>query len=149
MSLQEMSVFMQDGLIGLAVILLGLIRIPKVDLNLWSLLARFLGKSINGELIERIDKVDKLLECHISKTEQQRADQARQRILRFCDEILLGQLHSKDHYDEVLNDIDKYETYCHTHPEYLNNKAVMAIEAIKDSYQERIEKHDFLVYTKD
>ena len=148
MTIQEMAVLMQDGLVGLAIILIGLVRIPKVDLNLWTILVRLIGKTMNGELIERIDSMDKKLEAHMEKTQEDRMRRARQRILRFCDEILLGRGHSLENFNEVLEDINLYESYCSNHPDFVNNKAVMAIETIKDTYQECIDDHSFLTYEK-
>ena len=87
MSIQEMMPLAQNGLVGLLIIMLGLIRIPKIDLNFWSLLARGLGRALNKEMMERVDKIDAELNQHIKNTEEERARQARQRILRFNDEI--------------------------------------------------------------
>ena len=148
MTIQEMAVLMQDGLVGLAIILIGLVRIPKVDLNLWTILVRLIGRTMNGELIERIDSMDKKLEAHMKKTQEDRMTRARQRILRFCDEILLGRGHSLENFNEVLEDINLYEAYCSNHPDFVNNKAVMAIETIKDTYQECVDDHSFLTYEK-
>ena len=66
--------------------------------------------------MDRVDKIDAALNQHIKNTEEERARQARQRILRFSDEILFEKGHSKEHYDEILEDIDKYEAYCKEHP---------------------------------
>ena len=149
MSIYEIATLAQEGLIGLVIVLLGLIKIPKVDINLWTALARVIGRALNGEMSERIQKIDRELQDHIKKTEEERVRQARQRILRFSDEVLYEKGHSKEHYDEILEDIDKYEFYCSNHPDFKNNKATMAIETIKDAYQDCIENHDFLVYKKD
>ena len=149
MSIFEIATLAQDGLIGLVIVLLGLIKIPKIDVNLWTALARVVGRAMNGEIIDRVNKIDQELNQHIKNTEEERIRQARQRILRFSDEILFEKGHSKEHYDEILEDIDKYEFYCANHPDFKNNKAVMAIETIKDAYQDCIENHDFLVYKKD
>lgn len=35
------------------------------------------------------------------------------------------------------------ERYCKEHPEYENNRAVLAIQNIERVYSERLEKHDF------
>ena len=148
MSIFEITTLAQDGLIGLVIVLLGLIKIPKIDINLWTALARVVGRAMNGEIIERVNKIDQELNQHIKNTEEERARQARQRILRFSDEILFEKGHSKEHYDEILEGIDKYEQYCNDHPKFINNKAVMAIETIKDAYQDCIDNHNFLVYKK-
>ena len=72
------------------------------------------------------------------------ATTARYRILRFNDELLHGTRHSKEHFDQVLGDITSYESYCAGHPEYENNKAVLAIQHIKRIYQQCITENDFL-----
>jgi len=149
MSIHEITVLAQDGLIGLVIILLGLVKIPKIEINLWTALARVVGRALNGEMAEQIRDVDATLKRHMKTTEEERINEARRRILRFSDEVLYEQGHSKEHYDEILEDIDKYEFYCANHPEFKNNKAVMAIETIKDAYQDCIENHDFLKYKKE
>lgn len=170
MTIQEIMTFAHEGVIGLVIILAGLIRIPRIDVNLWTLIARSFGKAINKDVNdnltkinkdlserieaidlnsqERMDKIDKDLENHIKRTEEERARRARQRILHFCDEILLELGHSKEHYDEILEDIDKYEDYCSKHPEFENNKAVLAIDTITHAYQECKDEHSFLEYKK-
>lgn len=149
MTMQEIFELAQDGLIGLIVILLGLIRIPKVDLNFWTVILRVLGRAMNGDIMARVDKIDRELENHIKRTEEERIRQARQRILRFSDEVFYEKGHSQEHYNEILEDIGKYENYCNTHPDFKNNKAVMAIEMIKDAYQDCIENHEFLEYKRE
>ena len=72
------------------------------------------------------------------------AKDCRVRILRFADEIYLGQLHSHEHFKQILGDITHYEKYCDAHPEFENQIAVAAIEQIKESYNTRLRKHDFL-----
>ena len=148
MSIYEMTDLAQHGLIGLVIILLGMIRIPKLDLNLWSLLARSLGRAMNKEISEKVDHLYEDFETYVKSSEEERIRRCRQRILHFCDEILCEKGHSKEHYDEILEDIDKYEKYCNEHPQFVNNKAVMAIATIKDAYQDCIDTHGFLTYTK-
>lgn len=146
MTLHEIIVAAQDGLIGLLIVLLGLIRIPKVDLNLWTILARILGRAMNGELIVKVNNMSSELNQHIQKTEETRIRQARQRILRFSDDIMLGKNHSQEHYNDILDDINIYETYCNNHPNYVNNKAKVAIELIRDTYQDHLQHNTFLTY---
>lgn len=148
MTLHEIVVIAQDGLVGLVVILLGLVKIPKVDLNLWTILARTLGRAMNGELVEKINKISSELETHIKRTEEERINQVRQRIIRFSDEVMYDTGHSQEHYNDILEDINKYEKYCKSHPDFVNNKAVMAIDTIKEAYQYCVDNHDFLTYTK-
>ncbi len=146
MTLHEFIIMAQDGLIGLVLILLGLIRIPKIDLNLWTIIARVFGRAMNGDMLKQINKIDSELDAHIKKTEETRIKQARQRILRFSDDIMLGKNHSLEHYNDILDDINIYESYCNGHPDYVNNKAKAAIELIRDTYEDHLHPNTFLTY---
>lgn len=72
------------------------------------------------------------------------ATTCRYRILRFNDEVLHDQKHTKEHFDQILDDITRYEQFCDEHPEYENNKAVLAIENIKRIYQKCSDENTFL-----
>ena len=51
MSLQDFMPMLQAGGIGLLIILTGLIRIPKIEINLWTILARVIGRALNSEVL--------------------------------------------------------------------------------------------------
>ena len=96
-----------------------------------------------------VDSLKKTLASHISAGEEEKAKQARQRILRFYDEICSGIEHSESHFEDILDDIDFYETYCNEHPKFKNNRGVAAMETIKDTYKRLKSKGGFLTYTGD
>ena len=151
----ELENILETGMVGVAIILVGMIKIPPVKNNFWQWLLRTMGKAINDEIKEEIDAlaekikdVDKKVDDMNKIEELERVRQARQRILRFSDEILHAQRHSKEHFDEILEDIDLYEDYCREHEDYENNKAVLAITTIRDIYKKCLKEHDFLVYEK-
>lgn len=151
----ELENILETGMVGVAIILVGMIKIPPVKNNFWQWLLRTMGKAINDEIKEEIDAlaekikdVDKKVDDMSKIEELERVRQARQRILRFSDEILHAQRHSKEHFDEILEDIDLYEDYCREHEDYENNKAVLAIATIRDIYKKCLKEHDFLVYEK-
>lgn len=75
---------------------------------------------------------------------EDRATNARIRILSFSDEVRHGTRHSKESFDQVNLDIDAYRRYCDGHKNYKNNRAVMAIANIERVYKACLEKHDFL-----
>ena len=151
----QIDTWMQQGVIGLLIILAGMIKIPKLELNIWNLIGRTIGRSVNREMMEQFGNVQKEIKGvkdevdKLKKDEElERVRQARQRILRFNDEILFNKRHSKEHFDEILDDIDVYEDYCATHEDYENNKAVLAISTIREVYKECLRDHDFLTYEK-
>lgn len=73
-----------------------------------------------------------------------RATDARRRILMASDETLQGTLHSREWWEQIMEDITEYEKYCATHQGYENNKAKIAIKELTECYETRRERHDFL-----
>lgn len=57
-------------------------------------------------------------------------------------ELRRGMQHTDEDFNEVLYNIKCYEQYCRDHPEYENNRAVLAIQSIERVYSEKPEKHD-------
>lgn len=144
----EINNFIQAGATGLLIILIGMVKIPPLQINLWGWLGKLIGKAINGEVLEKVDDLKEEIDDLKGQQEFQNARQARQRILRFCDEILFSQRHSKEHFDEILEDIDLYEKYCRDHTDYENNRAELAIATIREVYKQCLKTHDFLAHTK-
>lgn len=76
--------------------------------------------------------------------ERNEALRARSQILRFADEIYQEQLHTKEHFEEILSAIDAYNLFCEKHPEFPNMKTQAAQRRINAVYQKCIEEHTFL-----
>lgn len=121
-----------------------LIQISPIKINPWSWVARRIGRAINSEVLEEVAQMKKEMNNLKDTVEERAAKDARTRILRFGDECLHGDRHSKEHFDEILRDITDYETYCEEHRNFKNNMAVLTIASIKSNYQERLQLHDFL-----
>ena len=129
---------------GGLLILMTLIQISPIKINPWSWIGRCIGKFINGEVIEKVDNLSKDVKKNKDDDDEQWASLSRSHILRFGDELLHGVKHSKEHFDQILLDISKYEHYCDSHPEYLNNIANATIKQIKETYQKCLQNNDFL-----
>lgn len=71
---------------------------------------------------------------------------ARVRILSFADDMMSSRDHSKDAFDQVLTDIDRYDHYCTEHPRFKNNQTAMSREMILDQYKVCERDHTFLQY---
>lgn len=147
MSIQEIL----TGGGGLLVILLTIVQIAPVKINPWSKVAKALGRAINADVLKDLDEVKKgqritqgRLDDHIKMDDRRTADGHRMRILHFNNELLRNINHTKEEFIEALVDIDAYEKYCEENPDYPNNRAVLAIENIREVYKERLKKHDFL-----
>ena len=131
------------GLVGLLTSSI-VVQVAPIKLEPWTWIFRKIGKAINGDVREKLDEISNDLSTHIHEDNQRNAKRARVRILRFADEILQGERHSKEHFDEILEDITEYNRYCARHPEFPNDKATLSIAHIERTYRTRMEKNDFL-----
>lgn len=96
------------------------------------------------ELGEKLDALQGMFTELKKEISEDRATTSRYRILRFDDEIRHDEYHTKEHFDQILDDITEYEKYCDEHKEYRNNKAVLAVENIKRIYQKCTNEGTFL-----
>ena len=129
---------------GALIVLMTVIQITPIKLNPWSWFGRIIGRAINGEVLEKVEALSQDVKSNKADDDEQWASLSRSHILRFGDELLHGVAHSKEHFDQILLDISKYESYCETHPEYRNNIANATINQIKKTYQKCLEDNDFL-----
>ena len=132
------------GIALLGVALATIIQVSPIKLDPWTWLARWIGRAVNGELIEKVDKLEKKIERMDHDAGEQRAKDARARVLRFGDEILHNDRHSKEHFDDILQDITEYENYCEAHPEFENDRMTLTAQKIKETYKKCWEEHSFL-----
>lgn len=134
-----------------AVIVTTLIQNLSSKYKPWTWLAEQFGKAVNKEMLDRLDNVEKKINNieerdleQDKKSEEERAKAARRRILRCADEIRSKVKHSKEYFDDVLSDISFYKNYCKDNPKFENEKAVMAIELIEETYKKCCRENDFL-----
>lgn len=143
MTLDTISqIFMYGG--GGLVVLMTIVQITPIKLNPWSWIGKMIGRAINGEVIDKVDALSKDVKENKEADDEQWASLSRSHILRFGDELLHGMSHSKEHFDQILIDISKYERYCQEHPKYLNDIANATIKHIRDTYQKCLNENNFL-----
>nr|WP_325304649.1 hypothetical protein [uncultured Oscillibacter sp.] len=130
---------------GLLLILLTLVQIAPIKINPWSAIAKAVGRAINADVTKELGEIKEKLDNHVTMDDRRTADGHRARILHFNNELLREVNHTEEEFNEVLAEIDAYERYCAEHPEYPNNRAIHAIGNIKRVYDERLQKHDFLI----
>jgi len=129
---------------GAAIVLMTLVQVAPIKINPWSWLAKIFGRAANEEVTRELNEIKQKLDNHIETDDRRSADAHRTRILHFNNELLRSINHTKEEFIEVLAEIDAYEAYCDTHQDYPNNRAVLAIENIRENYKNRLQKHDFL-----
>ncbi len=126
----SLSEFIAGGS-GMLFALLTIIQITPIKFNPWSRIARSIGRAMNVEIMDKLNESE--------------ATDARYRIIRFDDEIRHHVMHTEEHFNQIMSDIDEYERYCSAHPDYKNSKAVMAIENVRQTYQKCRKENSFLV----
>lgn len=129
---------------GALLALMTLIQITPIKINPWTWIGRCIGRAINGEVLEKVETLTRDVKQNKEDDDEQWASLSRTHILRFGDEILHGMSHSKEHFNQVLLDISKYEQYCESHPQYINNIATATIQQIKKTYQKCLDENNFL-----
>ena len=95
-------------------------------------------------LTDRVSTVERRVNELSDDSAKDRAEIARVRFLRFNGELIRGEKHTLEEFTQALDDIDKYNRYCETHPRYPNCKAELAIANIRRCYDRCQETHDFL-----
>lgn len=97
-------------------------------------------RKLNG----RLDNLEKSISDLEDKIDINEAQTARTQILRFSDELYNGVLHTKEHFNEVLDTCGRYNQYCAEHPEFKNMRTVNAQERINEVYKKCERDHSFL-----
>ena len=93
---------------------------------------------------DKLEEIRRDLKSHCKADDERYIKQCRTRILRFNDELIRGIRHTKEHFDDVLDDITEYTRYCEANKDYKNEKAVQAIANVRRTYQKCEEDNDFL-----
>ena len=141
---------------GVLLVLMTLVQVTPIKVNPWSAIGRgfkkvfsSIGTAMNGDVLKKMDELEQKIETiekkfgeHEHSSEKGKADEKRASILHFNRELLRDLPQTMEDFIEVLSYIDFYEKYCQDHPEYENNRAVMAIQNIERAYKEHMEKND-------
>ena len=136
---------------GVVVVILTLLQIAPIKINPWTALIRWLGRALNSEVLKELADVRstqqvtaKKLDDHIAADDVRHANRLRERIWQFNNELLRNIPHTREDFIEILAVIDAYNSYCRTHEDYQNNRAIHAIKNIERVYDDRLAKRDFL-----
>lgn len=150
MTAMELYVIVRENLgIGVAglVVIMSLIEFSKIKINPWSFIGNIFNKELRSQIDSQGDQINALSEkvSNIqTEVNENAAMSSRYRILRFDDEIRHGTLHTKEHYDQIMVDIDIYEAFCKRNPDFRNNLAHKAISNIKRVYDVHNDDNSFL-----
>ena len=122
------------------IVVLSLIQVSSININPWSAIGRAINKDIMDSIVELEEDVKNIRD----DLQEQAAVNCRARILRFGDEILHGDRHSKEHFDQTLRDIAFYNAYCDEHKDFENKVTALTSQKIEEIYLERLDRNDFI-----
>lgn len=95
-------------------------------------------------ILAKLSDIEKRMDKMEAEDAEREVKHARIRILRFGDECAHDVKHSREHFEQVIDDVDAYEAYCREHPDFKNSKAVLTVNLIKETYQRRLKTNDFI-----
>ena len=110
------------------VLLLSFVEVSKIKINPWSSIGKLFGKFLG------ISAVSNKLDALEKKVDENQATTIRVRILQFENELQEGRKKSKDSWDQVMDDIRRYELYTANHPEFKNNITTASTKHIMHEY---------------
>lgn len=123
-------------------ILIAIIGAVLASSGLWGLLQYLISRK--DRTAEKLDRLTVLVQEVSERVDMSSATNARTRILRFDDELINGVHHSREYFQQTLEEIDTYETYCNKHPDYRNNACALAIEHIRNVYTKLLDERAFI-----
>lgn len=86
------------------------------------------------KIVSQLNTMEIKIEDITKQIEYDKADQSRNKILQYGDQIRRKIKHSQQAYNQILQDIDNYLEYCSKNPTYQNNKANDSIRLIRQMY---------------
>ena len=111
-------------------VLATVVELVPIKINPWRWLLGIIGKALTKDISDKLEQKD--------------AEDARNHILRFGDEIKNKVRHSEEYFNQILDDITKYEQYCDQHPDFKNARTMATKQIIKDVYAKCLKEKDFL-----
>lgn len=93
-------------------------------------------KDHNAAILKKIEELEQ-------KIDRIEATNSRRRILEYSQEVRRGVRHTEEEWNQINQEIDVYNKYCTMHPDYENNRAVMAIKNLNAVYEKCLMTNDF------
>lgn len=120
-----------------------LIQISPIKINPWGSLFKWIGKQVNTEVIEKINKVESRLDKHVKESLEAELRTRRVSILDFSSSVIRGVNYHREKFDFMIGECDNYEKYCQDN-NIKNGVAEASIAEIRRIYSEHLKNGDFL-----
>lgn len=127
------------SVVSVIVLLLTLVEITPIKISPLA----WIGKRINQDMSERLDEIEKTQKEQAKNLDEHIAQSYRDKIFTFQNELLRGQKHTREAFDEVLEAADYYEAFVSDNG-LRNGKADAAIDYINRVYQKCQDERSFM-----
>lgn len=141
--LQDLGVNLGDVAL-VFIVVCTLIQIAPIKIDPWSSILKWLGRAMNGEVIERVKEIERRLDKKEKRDDERDALSARRRIIVFNDEIVRMISHTPEHWNSILEDTTDYEKFCDANPGFKNDRASQSIINIRTTYSELQKEHKLI-----
>ena len=95
----------------------------------------------NEEVLSELKTLSGRVENIEKSLDERDAVLARTHILRFKDELYTGIHHSKEYFEQTLDDIETYNQFCSEHPKFANGRTKAAAVYIQEEHDRLFKEH--------
>lgn len=146
MTLQTIiDIIREDGgsWLVMLIIVTSLVQVSPIKINPWSYVARKLGQAFSKDIVDRVIAIEKKLDDHITESNARDVRLRRETILDFANSCMNKRKHTKEEFDFIIGECDKYEKYCADN-NIQNGVADASIEEVKRIYKRCLAENSFL-----
>lgn len=116
---------------------------PRIKINPWTWLLKIVGNKMNADLLHNISDIEVQLKKQAKEIDKNERDRIRYEILDFANSCRNRQLHTKEEFDHILEQYDKYEIIM-AKLEQPNGKVNQAMKYINELYIDCQKQNDFM-----
>lgn len=118
------------------------VEVTPIKINPLTWILQAAGKRMNGDILKRLDALEAQLKTQDQKIDNNEKDRIRYEILDFARACRKKELHTKEEFDHIFEQYDKYEVIL-AKLEQPNGKVTQAMKFISALYVEIHENDTF------
>jgi len=120
-----------------------LIQIAPINIDPWTVILRWLGKGLNGNLQHQLDNLSSDVVEMKKDFDSKIIDDMRWHILEFSNNCKNGGRHTKEQWYHAISQLAEYESYARK-AGLINGVMIEESKYLKELYSEICQKNDFL-----
>lgn len=127
--------------LGLFVLISSTIQIAPIQIKPWDIMLGWVGEKVNSGQQKTIEAMNKRL-CDLEERVTNRdVKDMRQAVLDYAKECRAGVEHTDEDWQQVLDIMEEYESFCRAHPDIKNGRVKENTRYLRSLYQRLSEEH--------